>query len=264
MRVYICTDLEGISGVTHWDQTREMTTAAYQHARHLLTREVNACVQGCLEWNVAEPKQIVVMDGHGGGFNFVPDELHPEATYVTGPNRPTMLPGLDESFDAAILLGYHAMAGTPQAVLAHTQSSKAGCRYWYNGRESGEIAQSALVCGHFGVPVVMVTGDEAACAEAKAFLGEAVTTVAVKKGISITCCEMVAPQRAWELIRKAAAEALSRVAQCKPYTTGLPIHARLRYLTAEIADTAGCRLSKRVDATTYERTIESPLDIVRF
>ena len=261
MKIYICTDLEGISGVTHWDQTREMTTALYQHARHLLTQEVNACVQGCLDGGASE---VVVMDGHGGGFNFVPDELHPGATYVTGPNRPAMLPGLDESFAAAILLGYHAMAGTPRAVLAHTQSSKAGCRYWYNGRESGEIAQSAAVCGHYGVPVVMVTGDDATCAEAKAFLGEAVATVAVKRGISITCCEMVPPQRAWELIRKAAAESLAHIAQCKPYAIDLPIHARLSYLTAEIADTAGRKLSKRVDATTYERTIESPLDIVRF
>jgi len=261
MRVYVCTDLEGISGVTHWDQTREMTTAAYQHARHLLTKEVNACVQGCLDGGA---KEVVVLDGHGGGFNFVPDELHPGATYVTGPNRPTMLPGLDASFAAVILLGYHAMANTPQAVLAHTQSSKAGCRYWYNGRESGEIAQSAIVAGHFGVTVVLVTGDEATCAEARAFLGEGIVTVAVKKGISITCCEMVPPQRAWELIRKGAAEALARIPRCKPYTIDLPIKARLSYLTAEIADTAGCRLSRRVDATTYERVIESPLDVVRF
>jgi D-amino peptidase len=175
-----------------------------------------------------------------------------------------MLPGLDETFAAGIILGYHAMAGTPNAVLAHTQSSKAGCRYWYNGRESGEIAQTALVLGHYGVPVVLVTGDEATCAEARAFLGEGIVTVAVKKGISITCCEMLAPQRAWEMIRKAAAEALTRIPQCKPYKIDLPIRARLSFLTAEIADTAGCRLSKRVDATTYERTIESPLDIVRF
>lgn len=261
MKIYVCTDLEGISGVTHWDQTREMTTALYQHARHLLTKEVNACVQGCLDGGA---KEIVVLDGHGGGFNFVPDELHPGASYVTGPNRGAVLPGLDESFSAAMLLGYHAMAGTPKAVLAHTQSSKAGCRYWYNGRESGEIAQSAIVCGHYGVPVVMVTGDEATCAEARAFLGEGIVTVPVKKGISITSCEMLAPQRAWELIRRGASEALARIGQCKPYKIELPIHARLSYLTAEIADTAGCKLSKRVDPTTFERTIESPLEIVRF
>jgi len=261
VKVYISTDLEGISGVTVWDQTREMTTALYQHARHLLTRDVNAAVQGCLDGGASE---VRVLDGHGGGFNFVPDELHPGATYVTGPNRPAMLPGLDASFGAAMLVGYHAMAGTPQAVLAHTQSSKAGSRYWYNGRESGEIAQTALVCGHYGVPVVMVAGDEAACAEARAFLGDGIVAVAVKKGISITSCEMIPPQRAWELIRKGAAEALGRVGQCKPYQIDLPIHARVSYLTREIADGAGGRLSKRVDATTFERVIESPLDIVKF
>lgn len=261
MKVYISTDLEGVSGVTVWDQTREMTTALYQHARHLLTREVNAAVAGCLAGGADE---VVVMDGHAGGFNFVPDELHPGATYVTGPGRPGVLCGLDESFDAAMLLGYHAMAGTPNAVLAHTQSSKRGDRYWYNGRESGEIAQSALVCGHYDVPVVMVTGDEAACVEARAFLGEEIVAVSVKKGFSINSCQMVPPQRAWEMIRSGAADAIKRVAQCKPYKLDLPIHARLRFPTREIADAAGCPFSKRVDDLTYERTIESPLDVVRF
>ena len=261
MKVYIPTDLEGISGVTVWDQTREMTTALYQHARHLLTREVNAAVKGCLAGGANE---VVVLDGHGGGFNLVPDELHPGATYVTGPGRPAMLCGLDETFAAAILLGYHAMAGTPNAVLAHTQSSKRGDRYWYNGRESGEIAQTALVCGHYGVPVVMVTGDEATCAEARAFLGDGIVTASVKKGLGINACQMLAPEAAWDLIAESAAKALAQVGQCKPYKIDLPIHARLRFPTRETADAAGCLRSKRVDEFTYERLIESPLEVVRF
>jgi len=261
VKVYISTDLEGISGVTVWEQTREKTTELYQQARYLLTYEVNAAVEGCIAGGADE---IVVLDGHGGGFNFVPDELHPGATYVTGPGRPGVLCGLDESFDAALFLGYHAMAGTPKAVLAHTQSSKSGNRYWYNGRESGEIAQSAIVCGHYDVPVVMVTGDEAACAEAREFLGDGIVTVSVKKGCGITSCLMIPPKRAREMIREAAAEALTRIEQCQPYKIDVPIRARLQFGTQEVAERAGCPLSKRVDDRTFERTIESPLDIVKF
>ncbi|NQT54108.1 M55 family metallopeptidase, partial [bacterium] len=165
---------------------------------------------------------------------------------------------------AAILLGYHAMAGTPNAVLAHTQSSLSGNRYWYNGRESGEIAQTAAMCGHYGVPVVMVTGDEATCAEARDFLGDATVTVAVKKGLGTTCCQMLAPARARGLIQAAAAAALGRVGQCRPYILDLPIAARLQYATAEIADSARRPHSQRVDDRTFERTIDSPLDILRF
>jgi len=261
VKVYISTDLEGISGVTVWEQTRDRTTALYQEARRLLTRDVNAAVEGCLAGGADE---IVVLDGHGGGFNFVPEELHPGATYVTGPGRPRTHCGLDETFDAAMFVGYHAMAGTPNAVLAHTQSSKGGNRYWYNGRESGEIAQCASVCGHHDVPVVMVAGDEAACAEARAFLGDGITTVAVKKGFGITCCQMIPPARAREMIEQAAAEALTRIGQCKPYKLDLPIQARLQFATKEIADKANCQLSTRIDDRTFERTIDSQLEIHRF
>ena len=261
MKVYISTDLEGISGVTVWEQTRDRTTQLYQQARHLLTCEVNAAVEGCLAGGADE---VVVLDGHGGGFNFVPDELHPGATYVTGPGRPRPHSAFDETFDAAMFVGYHAMAGTPNAVLAHTQSSKSGSRYWYNGRESGEIAQCATVIGHYGVPVVMVTGDEAACIEAREFLGEGIATVGVKRGFGLTCCQMVPPRRAWEMIKETAAEALTRAEQCRPYKIDVPIHARLQFGTKEIADAAKCSLSKRIDDRTFERTIDSPLDIHKF
>jgi len=261
VKVYISTDLEGISGITVWDQTRDRTTQLYQQARHLLTAEINAAVEGCIEGGADE---IVVLDGHGGGFNVVPEEIHPGATWVTGPGRPASHCGLDESVDAAMLVGYHAMAGTPGAVLAHTQSSKSGNRYWYNGRESGEIAQSAVICGCYGVPVVLVTGDEATCAEAHDFLGEAVVTVAVKKGLGINCCQMIAPRKARAMIREAAAKALTRIEQCTPYAIDVPIHARLSFATRELADAAGCKLSTRIDELSYERTIQDPLEIHRF
>ena len=138
MKIYVITDLEGVSGVCVFEQTRDRTQALYDEARRLLVGEVNAVVQGCLDGGATE---VVVLDGHGGGYNFIPEEMHPDAYFVTGVSRPRALCGLDESFDAVALLGYHAMLGTETGVLHHTQSSKNGCRYWYNGRETGEIGR---------------------------------------------------------------------------------------------------------------------------
>ncbi len=261
MKIYISTDLEGISGITTFAQTRDRESVLYQQARHLLTAEVNAAVQGCLDGGATE---IVVSDGHGGGFNFVPDELHPGATYVTGPGRPRPACGLDESFDAAMFVGYHAMNGTETGVLYHTQSSLGDNKYWYNGRESGEIAQSALICGHFDVPVVMVTGDDAACAEAREFLGEQIITVSVKEGYSRESCRMIPPARAHQLVQEGAAAALKVIDRCRPYKIDLPIRARLQLGSRELADKHGGRLSQRVDDRTFERTMESALEIYQF
>jgi D-amino peptidase len=262
MKVYIVTDLEGISGITHWDQTRDFTTLLYQEARHLLTAEVAACVQGCLDGGADE---IIVNDGHGGGFNLVPEELHPGASYVTGMGRPDSHPCLDETVDALVLLGYHAMNGTVDGVLHHTQSSVGEYKYWYNGVECGEIVQSSLVAGYYGVPPVMCTGDERACQEARRFLGESIVTVAVKQGLSRTSCRMLAPSLARDMIREAAQRAMGVVSQCRPLRFDLPIQARFHSDNKDVVDSmAANRLSTRVDDCTLERTIEDPRDIYRF
>lgn len=261
MKIYISTDLEGISGVCVFEQTRDRTSPHYEHARHLLMADISAAVQGCLDGGA---KEIVVSDGHGGGFNFVPDEMHPGALYFTGVDRPGTACAFDDSFDGAILLGYHAMNGTATGVLHHTQSSKAECKYWYNGRESGEIAQSAIVFGHFGVPVVMVTGDDATCAEARDFLGKEVVTVSVKRGYSRQCAVLVPPQRAHKMIRAGAKKAMRHVKKCKPYKIDFPAEGRLQLGTKELADQKKPNLSKRVDDVTFVATFESPLDIYKF
>lgn len=263
MRVILCTDLEGISGVCVWDQTRDFTTTHYQEARRLLMGDVNAAVEGCLAGGAEE---IVVGDGHGGGFNFVPELMHPGAKYLTGTNRPPMSQreAVYAGFDAAILLGYHAMAGTPDGLLRHTQSSKAGNRYWYNGRECGELAQSALVYGHFGIPVVMVTGDEATVREAREFFGENIVTVAVKEGYAEQFGLLLAPAAAHDLIREGAKEAMARVPQCQPFVMELPIHGRLRFPDKSTADGFRPARARRVDDYTFEATFERALEIYEF
>lgn len=262
MKVYIVTDLEGISGITDWNQTRDFTTPLYQEARRLLTAEINACVQGCLDGGATE---VIVNDGHGGGFNIVPEELHPGASYVTGVGRPDSHPCLDETVDALVLLGYHAMNGTVDGVLHHTQSSVGEFKYWYNGVECGEIVQSSLVAGYYGVPPVMLTGDRRACEEARRFLGDRIETVIVKEGLSRTSCRMLAPSLARDMIREAATRAMSRISECQPLRFELPIRARFRSDNPEVVESmAASGLSTRVDEFTLERSIEDPRDIYRF
>jgi len=260
-KVYISTDLEGISGVTVFEQTRDRTTALYQEARRLLMADITAAVEGCRAGGATE---VVVLDGHGGGFNFIPELMHADAEYVTGVQRPGPALGLDETFDGVILLGFHAMNGVEDGVLHHTQSSKAESKYWYNGVESGEIVQSALIAGHFGVPVIMVTGDQACCAEAKRFLGEQVVTVAVKAGYGRQCCKMLAPARAHEMLRRGALGAVGKAGQCKPYTIDFPATVRVQFGSKEIADGSSFRKAKRIDDTTFEAVIDGPLEVLRF
>ena len=260
MKIYIVTDLEGISGVCVFQQTRE-PGPEHDQARHLLMGDVNAAVQGCLDGGAEE---VVVLDGHGGGFNFIPEEMHPDAYFVTGVQRPRVLCGLHEGMDAILLVGYHAMLGTETGMLHHTQSSKNESRYWYNGRETGEIGQMAILAGHYDLPVVMVTGDQAACNEARVFLGENVVTVSIKEGYGRQCGKLIAPKRAHQLIQAGAKEAMMGIHQVSPYRPTLPIEGRLQLGSQEIADSFRPRRAKRVDNRTFVATFESALDILWF
>lgn len=263
MRILICTDLEGVSGVCVWEQTRERTSPHYQEARRLLMGDIAAAVEGC---RAGGADDVVVSDGHGGGFNFVPELMHPGARYLTGLERPPMAKreAFFRTVDAVILLGYHAMAETADGLLRHTQSSRGGNRYWYNDRECGEIAQSALVYGHFGIPVVMVTGDTATCREAREFLGESIVTVAVKEGYSAQFGLLMAPKDAHQQIREGAKEAMGRMGQCQPFTMDLPIRGRLRFGDKSIADAFRPVRAHRVDDCTFEAVFESALEIYSF
>ena len=149
-------------------------------------------------------------------------------------------------------------------MLSHTQSSLAGNRYWYNDRECGEIAQSALVLGHFDIPVVMVTGDDATCREAKDFLGEHTVTVSVKRGFSREFGLLLSPTQAHEQIRSGASDALKRLDACEPFRMELPIHGRLRFPDKSTADGFRPVRAKRVDDYTFEAQFDRALDIYEF
>ncbi|MDD5676927.1 MAG: M55 family metallopeptidase [Kiritimatiellae bacterium] len=225
-KIYISTDLEGASGVWRFAQTRDRTSPLFIQAVEYLMGDIAALVRGLREAGVSK---ITVIDGHSGGSNFIPHLMEPGAKYLTGQPRRTM-EGLDKTYDGIILLGYHAMKGTPDGVLNHTQSSMAESRYWYNRRESGEIAQTALIAGSVGVPIIMVIGDVATCREAKRFLGSNVVTIATKRGISREAAELYPFQETRTAIAKGAKKALDAIAGCKPFKLKMPIHCKREWI----------------------------------
>ncbi len=229
MKIYICTDLEGATGVFKWNQTRP-NSPEFESAMKLLMADVSAVCEGLKQAGVDE---IYVLDGHDGGNNFIPEFMMPGVRYITGWPRGGTFFGLDESFDGFILIGYHAMNGTPGGLLHHTQSSTVEAKYFYDGVERGEIYQCAVIAGHYNIPVILVTGDEAACREAKATLGEELVTVAVKKGIAREAGILLAPEETRPMLIEGAKKAVKALPKMKPYKVKFPVRLIIKRLGPE-------------------------------
>lgn len=228
-KIYIVTDLEGISGVYRFAQTRETDTPLAIQAREFFMGDLAAVVRGLRAGGATD---IVVLDGHGNQA-VLPHLMVPGAKYITGLPRPETFPGLDGTCAGVVFLGFHAMMGTTNGVLHHTQSSKTENRYWYNGVESGELAQCAAVAGHFGVPPILVTGDEATCREAERFFGKTCVTVAVKRGIARESAMLYPLAETQPKLFRGAKRAMSAIPRCKPYRLDFPLKARKEYLVFE-------------------------------
>jgi D-amino peptidase len=257
VKVFIETDLEGISGVYRFEQTREYGTPANIEARHLLMGEVNAAVAGAFDGGAT---RVVVKDSHDGGKSFFPEELDERAEMIMGKSSPYDVV-LRQGFDAAIFVGYHAMSHTVDGVLCHTQSSLTWNNYWINGRLAGETEQSAILLGACDVPVVMVTGDDKTVREARNVLGDEIVTVQVKQGLSREAALMVAPKKARAMVRAGAAEALQRVSRVAPFKPEFPLTIRWQFKDSGIVDRYQGD-AQRIDATTLEKVVYAPEDII--
>ncbi|MFS0916583.1 M55 family metallopeptidase [Brevibacillus sp. 179-C 1.1 NHS] len=212
MKVFISLDMEGISGLSEWEDVIP-GRRHYEAGRRLLTQDVNAAIEGALE---AGATQIIVNESHGPMNNIILEELHPQADVIRGFFKPLcMMQGIDSSCDAAFFIGYHGKAGTGDAVLNHTLSGLAIHRLMLNGKEVGEAGLNAAIAGAFGVPVVLVTGDSQTAKEVEEDI-PGVFTVAVKTGITGLSSQAMHPVRARELIRQQAKEALLQRSQVKP------------------------------------------------
>jgi D-amino peptidase len=222
VKVLISADMEGTCGVVSWVHVTPpeygdgpSSTAEYERARLRMTREVNAAIEGAL---AAGAEEVIVNDSHDGMRNLIPEELNPNCRFISGNDKPFgMMQGIElEGIGAAFYTGYHAKAGTPNAPLAHTWTG------WLNdvrvnGKSTGEFGINALVAGHFGVPVTLVTGDARAVAQTQELLGKQVVGVAVKEGLSTFSALHLHPQKALELIRQGAEAAVKNAKKAKPF-----------------------------------------------
>jgi D-amino peptidase len=256
MKIYIHTDLEGISGIDCIDMiSRENPRRKYSIQR--LMADVNAAIDGAFAGGATH---VTVLDSHGGGRNFDISLLDTRAEADSKENG-KWWGKLDESYSGTFFIGAHAMAGTMNAFLDHTQSSLEWYNYRVNGRRMGELAQWAMVAGHFGVPMLMVSGDEAACSEAREFFNP-IECAAVKRGIGRNNAELVCPDEAIEKIRKAAEKAVSLIGKAKPFKPILPMEIKLEVTRADycdyLADQPGI---ERLDARTVRKVAESCLDL---
>jgi D-amino peptidase len=237
MKILIAADMEGISGVVDWDQVTS-DHPEYGRFRRLMTGDVNAAVRGALE---AGADQVIVTDGHSNNRNILIEELNPRARLNTGGPSPfAMVQGVDSGVDGAMFIGYHARVGAQNAILDHTWSSKRVMNLWLNGRLVGETGLNAAVCGHFDVPVLMVSGNQTVCAEATELLGP-IETAVVKWATGRMAAECLSPEVAQQLIYEAAVRAIDRLREGqppKPLRLSSPITLAVELATSKMADQA--------------------------
>ncbi len=235
LKVFISVDMEGIAGIVHSEQT-STSGKDYNIARKWMTGEVNAAIKGALEAGATE---IVVNDSHGSMRNIIASELHPSAYLITGSPKPlSMMQGIDETFDAVILIGYHASAGTKDGVLDHTISSGRVSSIKVNDIEMNEAELNALIAGSYDVPVVLIVGDAAVCNQTRKILGDELEVAIVKEAVGRHAAKTLTPKRAQELIYERTMTGLEKRDKINPFKMDPPYRFELNYLSSYMADAA--------------------------
>jgi len=261
VNVFISADMEGVCGIRHWEQA-EPRLMDYELGREWMALDVNAAVEGALR---AGATRIVVRDAHNEANNIRPDKLHPAAELISGWGPlSSMVEGVDESFDAVFLVGYHARACTDRGTLAHTWSSNV-LELALDGRPIGEAFWSAAFAGHFGVPVALVTGDDLLKEQVEQELPPGVHYVITKTGMGHKCARLRPPADARDEIRDTAAAALDGLEGLTPLRPEWPATLSIRFrhwehLSAVEAipgvrrtgiDSFACRPSDMIEAQRY-------------
>lgn len=250
LKVFISVDMEGITGLVHGDQ---VTPGAvdYNTSRKWMTEEANAAIQGALDAGATE---IIVNDSHSNMRNLILSDLNPNAYLITGSPKPlSMMQGIDNTFDAAVFIGYHSKEGTTNSTLDHTYSGASVASIKINGIEMPELGLNAVIAGSFNVPVVFLSGDKEVCKQAKDLLGDEVVTVAVKEGIGRYAAKTLPLIKAHQLIREQVAISLSKRKEMKPYILKAPFVYTLEFFRSSFADNAMVFPGvKRLDAKTVQ------------
>ena len=237
MRVLIMSDMEGVSGIVKWSQVNG-GAPMYEEGRRLYTEEINAAVRGA---KAAGAVEIVAVDCHGAGgdwtFNsFVPELLDPACDWVSGHPWSRYTEMFETGCDVAVMVGMHARSGTPDGVLGHTISTTTWRNLYFNDDVVGEFGINAALCGHYGVPVAVITGDEATCREGRELVGEKLAAVGVKRGLGRYSARNVPPVRARGMIEEGVREALRRRDWPRPYVPKAPTTITIELSTVDSAN----------------------------
>ncbi|TKJ47695.1 hypothetical protein CEE34_02375 [Candidatus Aerophobetes bacterium Ae_b3a] len=259
MKVYIMTDLEGVAGVFDFESQAYPNGRYYEESRSLLTQEVNAAIEGSL---LAGAEEILVIDGHGyGGIKY--EELHSKAKVFLGKPVPKPFCFLDESFAAVFLIGHHAMSGVEDGNLNHTYCPTSIANMWLNGKKIGEIGILIILAGCFNVPVLLITGDRAACEEARSYIPN-IEVAIVKEGINRTAAICLSKESSRGLIAEKAKKALQRKNEIEPYYLKGPFELVTEYTSSALAWAAYQRYGvEKVDSKTTKIKADNILDLAK-
>lgn len=233
-KIFISADMEGTAGIVSSLQVTKGQND-YERGRLLMTREASAAVEGALEGGASE---VVVCDGHANMQNILPEELHPEARLVRGSIRNSLqMEGLDDTFDAVMITGAHAAAGTQEGVLDHSWVGSMVYNLRIDGQTLNEACLNAVVAGYYGVPVVMVSGDKATIEQTRSFLPQ-IQGAIVKEGYSRYSAISLHPDKACALIREKAALAVRNLGRIEPVKVSNPLSMEVDFYKTDMADAA--------------------------
>jgi D-amino peptidase len=260
MKVYISCDMEGTTGAVDWNDVMP-GKSQYERFRRLLTRDVKAAIHGAMEGGAEE---VLINEAHDGMMNILIEELPSNVSMITGQagKKLSMMEGIDKTFDIAFLVAYHAMEGTSGAIMSHTFSPFMIRKIWLNDKRVGELGLSALIAGHFDVPIGLVTGDDKIAQEALNLL-ENVETAIVKYGISRYAARCLTPETTEKIIKNAAKRAVERRADFKPFKIKYPVELKIEFMSAlqasNVSEAPGFRL---IDPTMVSCTCNNAIEII--
>jgi D-amino peptidase len=261
VKVYISVDMEGIGGVVTNEQLGP-SGFEYGRAREFMTAEVNAAIAGA---RAAGATQFLISDSHGNGQNLLIDQLPSDVIVVRSWPRPLMMmQGIDSTFDAAIFIGYHASTANMIGVRAHTMSSATLTGVALNGTQMPEGGVNAAIAGYFGVPVVMVSGDDAAVDEVRRVAGPMEGAV-VKRAISFHSAATMTPKASQDLIRERAKAAIERRADFRPFVLRGAVTADITFKSYRQAEMlAYLPIVERTSSHNVRYIGKSILEVSRF
>jgi D-amino peptidase len=260
MKIFISSDMEGTAGVVDWNQCIA-GNPEYQYYRGLLQNEVNASIRGA---QAAGASEFLLNDSHSAMQNMLPDKLEGNARYLSGKHKPMyMMQGLDSTFDAIFFVSYHGSMSSEASTLSHTYNPRAISDVRLNGQVASEAGLNALVAQSYGVPIVLVTGDETTEIETRMWAPDVLAAV-VKKSVTRFAADSMHPTQACELIFEKAKQAITNLKSMSVPKIELPATIEITFHNNDFADMATWLPgTKKTGSKTVELTDADPLQLFR-